>query len=287
VSTAPSIESPPSLVEQLDNLAELRPIPAVASRLLSACNDPNSDAKTLVEIIQCDPVISMRMLSVANSAMFGFSREIQTVQQAIVLLGFRAVRDMALSMGLCESFQDSAGHCDARDALWQHSLACAAIARLLAKHVPGVGPEEAFLAGIVHDIGKLVFYDLAPDEYRRLTESVEEAAILHAENASFGITHEQIGQRCGELWGLPDAINRTIGSHHNLEAAADNEALHALVSLADVLSKAWGIGAKEDPSFSASEAVVQSRLPLDEEALERIRQQATEEFHAVSEACKK
>ena len=163
--------SPPPLSattinEALQSESTLRPFPAVASQILSICEDPNVRPRDLANTIQCDPAVSLQVLRIANSSMYGFAGEIRTVDHAIVVLGFRAVKNLAISAAAAGMFELGEVAKESRQRLWKHSLACASISGRLATRVD-ILASEAFLAGIVHDVGKLVFFRRHP---RRIHE---------------------------------------------------------------------------------------------------------------------
>lgn len=274
-----------SLVDTLDEIPELRPFPVVATRVLAVCNSEDADVMDLAEVMQCDPAMSLRLLRTANSAHYGYSGEIASVEHAIVVLGFRAVRNLALSVSALSLFRDGKTGGDVREKLWQHSLGCAAVARQLAPHVSRITPDEAFLAGIMHDIGKLVFIDLALDDYLELSERCDVATIIDAENCVFGVTHEQIGERCGMEWGLPPEINSAIRHHHApQESNSDNE-LVSIISVADYLAHAWSIGDEHAPTDVNVSDVPQTDLSIDSELLEEVRNDAPAEFEVLRKSC--
>ncbi|HUS40787.1 MAG TPA: HDOD domain-containing protein [Pirellulales bacterium] len=267
----------------LEELPELRPFPAVASRLMAACRDPSSDSKALAQIIQCDATIALRLLQVANSSLYGFSREIDSVEHAVVILGFRAVKDLALSTAAAEVFSQGAGAAQQRQELWQHSLGCATVARLLSTGMADTNYEAGFLAGIVHDIGKLTLFDWKPDEYEALDRESDVERRMQLECDTFGTTHTEIGARYGDEWGLPPDIVDAICYHHS-PSRCENEPLVGITFLANVLAKAWGIGVARDVPADISDLIALSGLPIDEAFLTPLEKEAHAEFERLKRA---
>ncbi|NOX53230.1 MAG: HDOD domain-containing protein [Planctomycetes bacterium] len=237
-----------AIAENLTSLPELRPFPAVAARVVAACQDPETSSKDLVQILRCDPAIAARLLSVANSSMYGCSGRIRTIEHAVVVLGFRSVAHLALSVAGATIFSQGETASRERAALWSHSLGVATVGWLLAEHVAGLLPDEAFLAGVFHDVGKLFYYDLAHPLYTELVGRVRPpsglspAGLIGEEQLVFGITHPEVGQECGEAWGLTDEISIAIGYHHTPEESPDYFELAAVTGAADVLAWAWQVG---------------------------------------------
>ena len=234
-------ESNCSKAISLEDLPAIRPFPEIASRILKACDDPATTANKLCDLIQGDPSISLKIIQVANSSAYGLAGEVRTLRHAVVVLGFRTLKSLALSVAAADVFQSASDAKQARDALWEHSLAVACIANRLSKSV-NIDAEEAFLAGIVHDAGKLVFLDLAPEDYMAATENDNLQSIIETEKSLYGIDHQELGLRCADEWGLPFEITEAIGNHHMMFDEQDNDPLVELVAISDSLSRHWGIG---------------------------------------------
>lgn len=272
----------PNFRQRYDQLPELRPLPVVATRLMQACQDPKSDSKTVARIIECDPGVALKLMKVANSAMYGCSGRVKTVDQAIVLLGFRAVRDLAISVAGAQVFQNGSTAMDERMGLWRHSLACATVARLLARTFRTAVPEEAFLAGVFHDVGKLMFYDLDAAEYIRLQKDCPQGATVVEEQREFGITHTEIGLECGDDWGLPEPVRMAIGFHHAPSESPEHRSLVSLLQTANHLAKVWCLTGDREATATAPP---QLDMPLDEAVLEPLKAQASQEYGEVRAIC--
>ncbi|MFT5524711.1 MAG: HD-like signal output (HDOD) protein [Pirellulaceae bacterium] len=280
-----------TILDCLDDLPELRPFPTAASRLLSACDDPGTDSKILAEIIQRDPGFAAKILQVANSSLYGCSGKIRTIDQAVVMLGFRSVKDIAISMAGAAVFANGNTASVEREQLWHHSLGCATVARKLATCIPGILPDEAFLAGIFHDVGKLIFFDLVSNEYAPLVAQHSRGDLLDAEFNTFGITHEELGIECGEDWGLSQAVNCSIGFHHSIDDAPDFGDLVALTSLADAQARRWGLGQQSAADLDQNlcklgvDLVEESSFSFSEQQLEKIHAECIENFEEVRDIC--
>ena len=228
--------------EQLEEMPELLPLSPVATQLIQSCQDANASLRDLSEHIERDPALSVKLLRVANSALYGFPGEIRTVDHAAVVLGFREVKNMTMSVVAGQAFTSGKSAAKEREALWEHSLGCAAVARILAKDIADVESDEVFLAGVVHDLGKLVFLDLVPDEYVRMHAETDSADLVKVETELFGICHQEVGNRCAEDWGLPSEIIDSISFHHCPETVEFDQEFIGVVALANRLSKIWKLG---------------------------------------------
>ncbi len=205
--------SDPSPVLRINDqveLPEIRPFPQTASRIIAASKNPDIRAEELCELIQCDPGIGLKIMRVANSSAYGLSGEVRTLRHAVVVLGFKALSNLAVSIAAGDVFASGADDNGARQALWEHSMGCAAVASMLASQMRGMKSEEAFLAGIVHDVGKLMFLDLASEAYCEATAHVLAHNVISTEQELFGADHQELGMRCADDWGLPFEISDAI-----------------------------------------------------------------------------
>lgn len=272
-----------SLADCLDEALELRPFPAAASQLMTACDRKDSTARELSEIIKHDPALSLKLLQIANSPIYGFAGEIRSVDHATVVLGMRALRDLAISTSVCDAFANGGVEsASARRELWVHSLACGAIARTLAGAISMGAPDEAFLAGIVHDVGKLFFFDRQPQLYLEATSDGAHSDIVSIETRTFGIAHTAVGQRCGQNWGLPDEINDVICFHHSPDDADFGGDLIDVVSAANQLSHLWTTA--EDNKVGTSGILEAAGFQLSSSEVDELQRCALEEVDTICEA---
>ena len=273
-----------SLEAALDGMVELRPFPAAASQLMTACNDANTTVREVTEIIKSDPGLSTRLLQLANSPMYGFSGEIRSIDHATVVLGMRALRDLAVSTAVGDVFDaGDAATTKIRQDLWQHSLAVGCVARLLAADVEDVVPDEAFLGGVIHDVGKLFMLDHDSVGYIQLLSGHDLTGLPAAEIETYGLAHTEVGQRCAQSWGLPDEIIDVIHFHHNPEEADFGGALVDVVFAANYLAAVWFADA--EPAISLEDVIERARLETTPDKLESVRQTAEETIETMSAVC--
>ena len=268
----------------LDNLPDFRPFPAVATRVMAAYDDPNFEPSQIAEIIKCDPTISMRMLSVANSPMYGFSNTITTIEQATVVMGFRAAKNLVMSIAASAVFDAEPSTREAAAQLWQHSLGCAAVARRIAKQV-NVCPDEAFLAAVVHDVGKLILLDADQQAYLDATRNVDSSRITDVEMESFGLTHTDLGERYGAACGLPSEIIDAIACHHDPAAAETCGQLAGVICVANSMAISLGLGQQPQETESISAALTRSTFALDQSEIDNISEVAMLDYEALRDAC--
>jgi len=189
-------------------------IPTVLTRILRLIESETGSGRELIEVIEHDQVLTAKLLRLANSAFFGQSRRVATVPRAVVLLGYSTVRNLALGVKVW----DALGRGIARgrlEELWMHAVAVAVSLKTLAARLRTGNPDEAFTAGLLHDIGRLVLASrFQRDYWRVLGEAGEGETVEAVESASFGVDHAEVGGWVLESWGLPPAIVEAVRLHH-------------------------------------------------------------------------
>ena len=246
---------------------------------MTACHQEGTDVRALVQLVECDPVISSRVLSVVNSSLFGYSREVSSINQAVVVLGLNKLSQLAVSVAAESVFNDGEGANEARKKLYEHSLGCAAVSRLLAS-ICGCEAEsgEAFLAGMLHDVGKLVLFDVAPHGYTELQKNESDLSSVELERQTFGIDHSTLGSKIAESWGLPFQINTAIADHH-CEIDEATNSLAQLTALSNDLARTWGVG--QETCSSRTSRMPKWLVECDDAALEELREQALDQFRVL------
>jgi len=257
----------------------------VATRIVSACRDPATPLRRLANIIECDVGYASRLLRMANSSMYGLTGSIRTVKQALVVLGLRQVRNLALTLAGAELFEANGSGAELMAELWSHSLGCAAVARLLAGLSGSVDPEEAFLAGIFHDAGKLVLLDLAADDYAPLLAEHSGERLCQAESDQYNVTHAQLGQHCGQFWGLPPEVTEAIGKHHDAAGPLASTDMATCLAAANQLARLWAIGAEQPQGNGQAASGLIETLGLEPDDAENVRKQAAVMFAELRDAC--
>lgn len=233
-----------ALQVKLDNLP---PLPVLATEILNSFNDPEMDVDTLARHITNDQVLAARALRIANSPFYGLSGKVSGVSDAIVILGFRAVRSLVLSAAMVDSVNRISGGQNNPRIFWRHSIATALFARGLARNI-GESPDSAFTAGLLHDMGRIVLEACFPEAYRQvyLWLEINDQPLRDAEMAVLNIDHTQAGELLARKWGLPEAIADAIGRHHTPDAGQPL-LLTDICHCADVLARALEMDGRARP----------------------------------------
>ena len=223
------------LVEEIEDLPTL---PYILSRVTAVVNDPESSASDLANVIATDGSLSAKVLRLANSPAYGFSREISDIKQAIALLGFRETQALAITVSVFDHLIDRSA-LDFRE-YWRHSYACATLAKLISFSQKVDGKEYAFISGLLHDIGKVVLAMKMRGKQKEAYELHSDTGILslEAEEKVMGITHAEAGFLLAEHWLLPTAVAKAIRYHHSPDLDPESSGPATTIYLADLFSKA-------------------------------------------------
>jgi HD-like signal output (HDOD) protein len=230
----------------LGEISHIATLPEVTLKIIRLVEDPDSTAADLNAIITNDPALGARILKVVNSAFYGLPGQIGSINRSIVLLGLNAVKNIAIAASLAKLFRGGkiCPTFDARD-LWTHCVAVATTTRLLADRI-GLGlPDEAFLAGLIHDLGIMVEIQARRPQFVEVLTKLQAGTLTlrQAETAVMGVSHEQFGAGLCKAWKFPTSFAYVTGFHHRpLELPEPNRTLTALVYVADIIAAHQNLG---------------------------------------------
>ncbi len=241
------------------DVGELVSLPEVAVRLNEMVDDPDCSAGDIAKAIGGDPALTARLLRIANSPLYGFTSEIDTVTRAVTVLGTKQVRDLALATSAADAFSGIPNRLVSMENFWYHSLYCALAAQQLATAVQGrrLQADVLFVAGLLHDIGELVIFhelpELARESLLLSAEGADELELYQAERQLIGFDHAQLGGALARHWHLPVVLEECIEFHHEPEKAGRHPmevaAVHVANSLA-YLAELHSENAYEAPEIS-------------------------------------
>jgi putative nucleotidyltransferase with HDIG domain len=206
--------------------------------------DPDVNVPEIAEVITKDQSLSARILHLVNSAFYGYSKEIKTISRAVVILGFQAVRSAALAISVFDYFQDEESQNIDLTKFWEHSIAVATISKVLAEAARINQQEEAFIVGLLHDVGKLIEKRYFPEDFTEIITVAQEQHLswMETEKALFQINHATIGKVVFRSWDFPASVVDAVHFHHNPESSSKYPQLAALVHIADYISSELGYG---------------------------------------------
>jgi putative nucleotidyltransferase with HDIG domain len=219
-----------------------------AIKVLRTCNEPSACANDLNRVISLDPVLTGRVLQLINSAYYSLPSKVNSLTRAIILLGINTVKNVVLSFAIFQSFsQRDSFRAFTADQFWTHSLCTAAAAKLLAasRGVPLAEREEFFVAGLMHDIGKIPLNHLFPEAYREAAAVAQGSrrGMRCEENTQIGVDHCRVGHMIARKWQLSSALTAALSEHHaRTPGPAESFGLADAVALADALAHHMGAG---------------------------------------------
>ncbi|MEO0474339.1 MAG: HDOD domain-containing protein [Planctomycetota bacterium] len=281
------------ILRQLDALPTL---PAVAARLLQLTSDDLSSTQEVIDLVASDPALTAKIISQATRADKGVRSEVATIEMAVKLLGFGAIRNTVLSLKVLEVFdqeEPQAAEADGqapepfdRSGLWTHALAVGILAELIAKAHPGqqdLAADQAFVCGLLHDIGKLALDQVLPKSYARVVEVCKNkrCTVAEAERSLVGLDHHTAGKRLAEHWNLPHVIQDCIwlhGSPYEALPELQHRRMVGLITLSNAIVRRQMVGFSGNHGPLADTDVLIERLGLSRTAIEAATTQLYDEL---------
>lgn len=239
------------LGSRIEQLKAIPSMPAILLPLLRQLEAPVEDVnlQRVVDLLSHDKSLTAQMLHMANSPLFGARKHIDSVRSAVITLGLQRLRDITLSCCMLNMRPEGSSSVDPA-VFWEHSLACALLARRLAKKIGYADPEKAYLAGLLHDLGLITNLMVIPAEFAEALQCAEQQRrpLVDVEAENIGITHCISGALLAEIWGLTAEFKEVIRRHHEPESSQAYRDLVAIAALSDKLCRMWQLdyGYRED-----------------------------------------
>ncbi len=238
-----------TLLKLVNKVKEMPPLPQSITQILEITKDDKSSSRELASVFERDPTLAVNILKLANLPAYGFSGRISTISHAVVCLGLETIKSIALTSSTHDMLnKEIPAYSLGEGMLWQHSISCATSAKIIAQRIGYKDDEEAYIAGLLLDIGKIILSSFAEDEFVQVTERAEKDGISFniAEQEILGFDHPQVGGRVIKKWNLPPALVEAVLYHHQPEKADAHKRLAYIVHLADAISCMLGIGLGSD-----------------------------------------
>lgn len=263
-----------SAQELISNNLRLVSLPAIVAQVIAMVNDPDSSAAEIAQVVGQDPALTARLLKVVNSPFYNFPSRIDTLSMGVAVLGTRQLRDLVIASAVTKRFAGNVDPAFDMETFWCHSITTAIAAHSLALRLSLPESERYFVAGLLHDIGKLVMYLLLPNESIRMHQELkkESCDLVNIERQIFGFTHDDMGVALLSAWQLPDTLCKPIEFHHAL--AGDNPWMRdaALIHLANNIANNLQAPVSRDDDTLLNPRALQL-LQTDEHIIEAVHEE--------------
>lgn len=206
------------LVKRLfTRISEVSTLPAVAIRIVEVANDPESEAADLLDVVEYDAALAIRIVRTVNSSYYGLQNKVAELKLAITLLGFKEIRNLAMTAYIAQLFKQPAHHAHySREGLWNHMIGVAAVAKLIAETSKKAPPREAYLAGLLHDLGFILIDQYLHKPFCKVLDALEpEVPVCQVEDETLGFDHAELGAFVADQWRLPKQLTTAIRYHHD------------------------------------------------------------------------
>lgn len=235
-----------SIKNRLGDLSSIPTLPVVIDQITSLLQNPKTSAEEIGQAITADQALAAKVLKLVNSAFYGFPGRISTITHAIVILGFSTIKSVVLTTSILDAFRKKSDLiCDFDiEQFWMHSIACGAAAQSIARFTGNNNKEECFIAGLIHDLGKIILYHYLPDLFLKAYTQANKNGILFYESEleMFDLTHQELGGTLAENWNLPLILQDAIKYHHKPHMSAHCYHTTSIVHCADILVRALDFG---------------------------------------------
>jgi len=233
-----------STLKRLQNISQLPTIPKVITELSKLFNNPSTSITQLSNVIEKDQALTLRVLSVANSPLYGIQREINSLHAAILILGNQELRSIVTALGIKSSFKMTSSDNFNFYEFWLHSMVVGIAAKRITKELGFNFDGDSFIAGILHDFGLLVLHEFLQDSYEEILLFASEynIDILEAEYKVLGLSHQEIGNFLAKKWSLTSTLNDSLTFHHRPAESVKNNYLTSIIHIADYATQKLQIG---------------------------------------------
>ncbi len=225
---------------------EIPTLPIVYQQLFSKMSNPNVSVPQLAEIVSKDQSLAAKILKLVNSAFYGYKKEITTISRAMVILGFRTVRNAALAISVFDYVSGTAddSHFPVED-FWKHSLCTASAAKVLGQKVGIKQQEETFVCGLLHDVGKIIMKKYFEEDFSELCKYANDnnTSFSAAEEALIGVNHCMVAKTILRSWNFPPNLIEAVQFHHTLSSGASYPDMVALINVSNHISYEFDMGA--------------------------------------------
>lgn len=275
-----------NIKQSLESISTIPTLPVVIDKLTRLLQNPKTSAEEVGKAITTDQALASKVLKLVNSAFYGFPGRISTITHAIVILGFSTVKNVVLTASIFDAFRKQGTGIDGFDLehFWLHSIACGAAAQSIAKITGSNQKEECFIAGLIHDVGKIILCQYLPDDFRDVYLHAKEHSNLffESEQVLFDVTHQDVGGFLAQRWNLPKDLQNAVKFHHEPLSTRDHYTMTAIVHCADIFVRALDYGNGCDNKIPVMSDHVWKNLGLDSIPLNQLFEAINDEIAKAS-----
>lgn len=229
------------ILSKINNFVSLSPF---KSEMLSVLNAPDCDMRKIRLLISKDPALTIKVLSIANSPFYGLTREVSTLDHAVLLVGFDNLKSIVTALIMMDMFKNKNDSYLNHNDFWIHSLITASIGKRFAEDIEFENPERVFIAGLLHDLGIPIMHKYFHSDFINIYKSAEDQdmSFIEAERYYLGYDHQEIAAYLLNSWNLPESLSEAVGNHHDTEAMIGKNKIYSIVYLADYMATRVGMG---------------------------------------------
>lgn len=258
-----------TLQDLIRKTSDIASLPMVFIRLNQEVNNPLCSIQQIAKIIREDAGLSARLLRIVNSALYQYPSRIDSISTAVTVIGTEQLRDLALATSVMTIFRNVPAELVNMNSFWRHSIGCGVTARVLASHIRESSLERYFLAGILHDLGKLIIFQNCGDEVRQILEKnkITFKQFYEVEREILGFDHSEVGKLLLERWKIPSSLVEMVSCHHAPERSRSFSVGSSIIHLADIITHALQLGGSGDNVVPALEPGAWQRIGMATESL--------------------
>lgn len=258
----------------LKNIKKLPLIPKVMFEVTKLLQDPGVTTNQLANLIGKDQGLTTKVLSISNSPLYGLQRKVTSLEFAIIVLGYKEISDIITAISLSDAIRVKSDRDFNQEDFWVHSMVVGAAAKGLSQNLGflDIG-SDAFVAGVIHEMGIQIIHNFMHPQYLQIIDEVENHGLSYteAEMKVLGLTHQQAGRFLAESWNLPVLLCDALNYHHSPSSIPGNKALVSVVHLADYMSKVLHIGSFSwDDDMQLDESIIKTLQFNSREHLEKM-----------------
>lgn len=276
----------PTEFQLVDEVLQLVALPQVYQSVEEAIHDGSKSMDDIANLISADVDLSMRILGISNSALFGFASKVETINRALTLVGTQQLRDIVLATELMENFRNVPNNLIDMQRFWQHSILTGTLARAIATYRREQNIESYYVAGLMHDIGRMVLYLRVPEPMVEMLKRLkkEETPLYEMEKEILGYDHAQLGASLLQSWSIPDNLSVPIRYHHTpVQAPEAHRQRAATIYAADMIANSLAIGSSGERRVPPLNEMAWECVEVKDSAIPEVIDRALEQYDSLKQ----